>query len=127
MLIEFFNDMLVPGCFFAFVRRMIVIEAAEKHMLNTIGRIEYTDADTLGSSVQGFEEHLFSFLAVEVGLFEKAFFINDPFVQRPRIFGQTKGSIRFHQFGQVHRIDEGMGNRKRGSLRIDLNGGYVEV
>ena len=106
---------------------MVVFEIAPEHVLDAIGAVEHTDAQSALDLVETVEEHLGTLVVCLVALLQKRLVIEHAAVQPPGILGQTEGRIGTTGPGQIGCIGRGMRNRQRGILGIDLHRRNVQL
>jgi hypothetical protein len=110
----------------AAIRRVLVVEIAKKHMLQTIGSVKNTRHDAFAGFFQRVEKHLLSLFMIVEGLFQECLFVNDALVESPGVFCQAQSREIADQFGQVDRVIEWPRNRKCRLRRIDIDRSYIQ-
>src|SRR5262245_53706461 len=89
-LIQILDHVSILVHLFPSISGMTIVEAAEEHMLNSIGRVKHACNEPSRRSLNGTENHFLALLVEQPCLLQKSFLIQNSFIQGPRVLSESK-------------------------------------
>ncbi len=108
------------------VRRVVLLEVAEEHVLQAVGDVEDADHRAALDLLQRVEEHRLALGMHQVGLVEERLLVQHALVQPPGVLGQPERRVAPQQLGQVDRVGEGVRDRQRRLVGVDVDRRHVQ-